>query len=231
MINIITSFYVSKSIERQKEINNSLTNNLIFSSVKNKHLFVDNKESSNYLLQHFSTNQNYIKIKTINLGRQPFYSDLFEYANLLENEICMICNSDIWLSNIENNILINILNNNLIYSLTRHENDLSCPLINDYRGSHDAFIFKSSLTNDIIKHLKFYQNIWGSENVVLYELKKYGYKILNPCKQIIIIHEHKSNIRNQNRKRINTGDYDGDNVFKIRSEFSKPCFINLNKYA
>ena len=51
------------------------------------------------------------------------------------------------------------------------------------------------------------QQLWitfveRSENVLLYEFKKLGYKIYNPCKQIIIVHEHKSNVRDHGRKRI-----------------------------
>ena len=58
--------------------------------------------------------------------------------------------------------------------------------------------------------IQFYQNVWGSENVLLYELIKLDYNIYNPCKDIIIVHEHQTDIRNQGRIRINMGDYDGD---------------------
>ena len=73
------------------------------------------------------------------------------------------------------------------------------------------------------------QNVWGSENVVLYELNKVKYKLYNPCIQIKIIHEHKSGIRNRGRKRINRGDINGDGIFSIRSHSVKPHYL-LPKY-
>ncbi len=131
----------------------------------------------------------------------------------------MISNSDIWLKEIKKDNLINILKqqNDIVYSLTRHEYDNSCPLINNYQGSHDVFMFKSPINPDIIKYIKHPQNVWGSENVLLYELKRFCYKLYNPCKSIIIIHEHKSGERNANRIRINRGDTYVDNQYKVRS--------------
>ena len=110
-----------------------------------------------------------------------------------------------------------IKNKKVVYSLTRHEHDFSCPLIDKYRGSHDVFIFESPLNDQLIKHVQFVQSVNGSENVMLYELNKYGYNLYNPCKQILIVHEHKSNFREPNRPRINLGGFDGDNIYSIRS--------------
>ena len=45
------------------------------------------------------------------------------------------------------------------------------------------------------------------------------------CKQIIIVHEHKSELREQNRKRINRGDYDGDGKYNIRSRVCYPVML------
>ena len=112
----------------------------------------------------------------------------------------MVTNSDIYIDSCDIN-LINKLNNqnNLLYALTRHEYDMTCPLINDYHGSHDSFIFKSPLNNISIETLKFPQNVWGSENKLISELYKQHVLIKNPCRQIKIVHLHKSNIRENNR--------------------------------
>lgn len=88
-------------------------------------------------------------------------------------------------------------------------------------------ILYHKLINLIIKHIKHKQNLWGSENVVLYELNKVNYKLYNPCIQIKIIHEHESEIRNVDRKRINMGDINGDGIFSIRSCCVKPCYVKL----
>ena len=201
MINLITSFYLSKNIERQLELDNTLINNINCNYISKIYLFLDNEECSIYL-NKLIEDQN--KIVIIKIGSQPLYSDLFEYANTLLNEICMISNSDIWLKAINNEDLISKLNNtNTVYSLTRYEHDNTCPLIDNYMGSHDVFMFKSPINSNIIKNIQHPQNVWGSENVLLYELTKLNYKIYNPCKSIIIIHEHKSNERNEDRIRIN----------------------------
>ena len=137
----------------------------------------------------------------------------------------MISNSDIWLKEIKKDYLINTLQqtNNIVYSLTRYEYDNSCPLIDDYMGSHDVFMFKSPINSDIIRRINHPQNVWGSENVLLFELNKFGYKIYNPCRSIIIIHEHKSGERNDDRVRINNGDTYVDGQYNVRSLCVAPC--------
>ena len=136
------------------------------------------------------------KIRTILLNRQPLYSDLFKYANNLKGQICMISNADIWLKTLDKD-LINLIqtNDKLVYTLTRHEHDEKRPLIDRYRMSHDCFIFKSPINSNILDNINFIQNKLGSENVVVCELLKFNYKIYNPCKDIVIIHEHASGIR------------------------------------
>ena len=91
----------------------------------------------------------------------------------------MISNSDIWLKSVEDAKLLDYMRSqqSLMYSITRYEFDTTCPLIDTYRGSHDAFIFKSPVSETILKHIKFPQNVWGSENVLLYEINKLKYTI------------------------------------------------------
>jgi len=221
MINLITSFYLSKNIERQKELDDTLINNNNCIYISKIHLFLDNEECSEYLNKLINDRS---KIVIIKIGYQPLYSDLFQYANTLPNEICMISNSDIWLKEIKKDYLINTLQekHNIVYSLTRHEHDNSCPLIDNYLGSHDVFMFKSPINSNIIKRINHPQNVWGSENVLLYELQKFA-RIYNPCRSIIIVHEHKSGERNNDRIRINDGDTYINGQYNIRSLCVPPC--------
>ena len=78
----------------------------------------------------------------------------------------------------------------------------SHPLHPPYGFSHDCFIFRSPLDKLDLNKLKVKQNVWGSESLVLQELKKKEYITRNPCKHIIIIHEHQSDIREKNRGNI-----------------------------
>ena len=227
-IEIITSFYMPKNEDRFKELVKSLEKNLNSQFVSYIHLFVDNNKCIDYLKKKFN-NLFYSKIIICKVGKQPLYSDLFMYSNTLKNKICMIINSDIWLHSIHNIKILNKIDENkkVIFSITRHEHNFSYPLISKYQGSHDAFIFKSPINTSIIKHLKHKQNVWGSENVVLYELNKLKYKLYNPCLQIKIIHEHKNLSRDINRKRINRGDINGDGIFSVRSHVVKPCVMKI----
>jgi hypothetical protein len=225
-LELITSFYISNNENRNKELDYCLKKNLECNFISKIHLFIDNALVLEHLNIMYPTLINN-KICIISEYKQPKYSDLFQYANKLKNNLCIICNSDIWFSNDSNVDIFSIIENNMnvIFSLTRYEYDNTKHLIDNYQGSHDAFIFKSPLNIELPKHLNFYQNILGSENVVLYELFKYNYKVYNPCFQIKIIHEHASQIRNYKADRINRGDYDGDNIYKVRSKCAPPIFI------
>ena len=222
-VEIVTSFYCTNYKERLDELIKALDNNLSHKYINNIHLFVDDSKCIDFLKDRYKLIfEN--KIKICGIGKQPLYSDLFSYCNNLKGKICMITNSDIWLYNITNINCLNKLKSqstSTCFSLTRHEHDFNTTSINNYVGSHDAFLFIAPINNQIIKHVRHKQNVWGSENVVLYELNKLGYIIYNPCKEIIIIHEHKSGFR-KTVERINNGDYDGDNKYKIRSFIVKP---------
>jgi hypothetical protein len=165
-------------------------------------LFVDDTQSYYKLFSIFKEYIDNGKIVIASSGNgMALYYDFFKYAiTVLSGKICMVTNSDIYIHNCDIN-LVNNLKENMIYALTRHEHDLSCPHINNYHGSHDSFIFRSPL-NISIENLKFPQNVWGSEAKLLEILYNQSITIKNPCKQIIIVHLHKSNIRESSREWI-----------------------------
>ena len=99
MINIITSFYISKyssdlDSERSNELISALLFNINLDIVEKIHLFVDDEES----LSKLNEITNSDKIKVIGLKKRPKYNDFFNY--ILENipdKICMLINSDIYI--------------------------------------------------------------------------------------------------------------------------------------
>jgi hypothetical protein len=201
MINIISTFYVSKysshlDIERSKELEASLKNNFNSPLIEKIHLFVDDNDAVSKLKSLFGDSN---KIHIIAVGKKPKYTDFFNYIlNYLPNNICMIINSDIYLHSCDLNILNKLNDNKIVYALTRHEYDMSCPLINEYYGSHDAYIFNSKfLSQNIInQHTNFYQNFPGIESRIIKSFYDEGYTVYNPCKQILIVHLHKTQLRN-----------------------------------
>lgn len=196
MLNIITSFYIPRNdLARENELKKTLNNNLLNSIVKKIHLFLDKQEDEDYIKSLPQEKQE--KIKIIEIGKQPLYSDLFNYANTLLNEICMISNGDIWIQNTQIPFFFSLLNKNFIFALTRHEMDGKCYFAEDSIDSYDVFIFKSQLNPVLQKMVVHKQNMWGSENRVIDALIDLKYKVINPCLQFKIIHEH--DMKRQNR--------------------------------
>jgi hypothetical protein len=212
MINLVTSFFNkndSNYNERNKEFITALSNNLSCDYFEKIHLFIDDKYSESILDTIIKKENKVNKVTKIFLKKQPTYQDFLKYANdNLKNKIVMVSNSDIYLSKCDNNLIEKcICQKNNIFALTRFENENYKPLIDKYQGSHDSFIFKSPINYNIIEQSNFVQNVWGSENVLIWLFHKHNYKILNPCNQIKIIHVHKSDVRPQDRIRINNKEY------------------------
>ena len=197
MINLITSFFRPGNIERLNELMTCFKNNIDCQYIKKIYLFMESKEDIEFLKQEIKITRN--KIQLILWNKQPFYSDYLNLANQLKGEICMISNADIWLKSCDTD-LINLVKTkkNIGYALTRHEFDMSSRLIDifsPYQMSFDSFIFKSPIYIDL-KLISHQQNRMGSENVFKRELEKTNISFFNPCKDIVIVHEHKSKLRN-----------------------------------
>jgi hypothetical protein len=207
MIHLITSFYViSKkddiSLKRNKEILDCLKKNMENPIIKKIHLFVDDINALNIAIETNINNKLYI----IDIGKQPLYSDLFEYTiDNLKNEICMISNSDIYLYHCDLNCLNRIENN--IFALSRYEHDFTCPIIDNRWGSYDSFIFRSPLKKDFLKNINHPQNVAGSDDSIVNNLVDNGYILYNPCFQIKIVHLHESGLRTYNEIKIAHGKY------------------------
>ena len=226
MINLITSFFRPNQQQRVDELIKCLQENIKNDNIEKIHLFFEKQEDIDYLknvLSNDNTNNDFKdtmeqlqfklnrmensiklleeqginnKIQIILFNEQPLYSDFFEYANKLKGKICMISNSDIWLKNVDLDLIKLIqTKDKLMYALTRHESDGTCPLIDKYWMSHDSFIFKSPINYNIQGGMNHIQNKLGSENIIIIGLRKLGYRLFNPCKDIVIIHEHASGIR------------------------------------
>ena len=202
MINIISTFYASKYSSnldnlRSKELEACLVNNIASQFVEKIHLFIDDNEDLIRLKELTNESE---KVVVISVGIKPKYNDFFKYIlDNLENKICMITNSDIFLSEVNNEQLLRELENEKnMYALTRYEYDMSHPLIDNYCGSHDCYIFNSKFINKNIinEHTNFYQNFPGIETHIIKNFCDNGFRVFNPCKQIITIHLHKTQLRN-----------------------------------
>jgi len=190
--------------------------------VKKIHLFVDDDNALKVL-----NNINNSKIVVVKVGIHAKHSDYFVYAsNNLTNEVCMVANSDIIINKMDEKLLNKVNLNKICYALTRYEHDMSCPLILQYSGSHDAYIFKSSKLSNNIELINYYPNMIGIETRIIKYMIESGYQVYNPCKQIIIMHIHKSEVRNYAGDWIGLHKYGDYNFYK--SEWCiQPCTIDI----
>jgi len=173
--------------------------NILCPYIKKIYLFMESNEDIEYVKSKIDGPGN--KIQLILWNKQPTYRDYLNLANNLRAELCMISNADIWLKACDNSLL-DIINKRprIAYSLTRHEHNGKTPMIDGFCStmmSHDSFIFRSPIyVHGDIDHV---QNRPGSEHVFKYVLEKAGIHFLNPCRDIVIVHEHASSHRTYTR--------------------------------
>ena len=228
-MHIISTFYISKyasqlDTARSAELESCLLKNLSSPHVEKLHLFVDDNDALTRL-NELSNHSD--KIAVIDVGKKPTYSDFFRY--ILENmpdKICMITNADIYLHEVDDALITRLSTQKLMYALTRYEYDMSSPLIDPYHGSHDAYIFNSAFIDGgiINEHTEFYQNVLGIESRVVKTFCDIGFRVLNPCRQIKIVHLHKTELRNYANEWCGLHNW-GDFEFQCRSCWWVPPVI------
>jgi hypothetical protein len=197
---LLTSFYYPKNKKREEELVLTLKNNLSKNFINKINLYITENDYEKFKKNNFEKNKNYDKINFILKNYQPTYKEFFMVASEFDNKIICICNSDIEFD-INNIAILNKLNGNKCYFLTRHESNNTKPLIENFGGSHDAFIFKSNiLKNNIINkdlsYINYIQNTPGIEALLtIFCIEQLNYKIFNPCFEIKLLHHHKSAYR------------------------------------
>jgi hypothetical protein len=196
-MNLLTFYYKTENEERQKEIDLCLINNTKNNLIKKIYLFNDKY----YDLDFVKDNSKIIQVihEPIFLGRYT-YKQLINFSNIyLENEICIMANSDIFFDNTLK-YLTNYNFNNKFLALTRYEYDTNQLYIGG-KSSQDTWIFKSPYLGNT-NELNFCFGIPGCDNSLTYFVHKNNYIIYNPSLTIKSWHVHKSNIRtysNNNR--------------------------------
>lgn len=198
---------------RQHEINVCFMWNLNNPIIEKIHILVEKQEDIQYytdLIQKYTHRADY----TFHVfGKQPLYADLVRYVNdtIPPNKIVCIQNSDVYFSHdIQPDFLKEAVKEDTVVTLTRHEeqnpatsvfhhnadcNETTCPLIYNYMGSHDSFLFRTPVPTDFpYKNVEVPQNIFGGEAVFLKAWKDTGKKLINPCFDIKIIHKHNQRV-------------------------------------
>ena len=214
---ILTSFYYSNNENRQNEIVTTLKNNLSKSFISKINLFITNSDYIKFIKTELYIKNNN-RINFIIKNSQPTYKDIFLTARQFRDKIICVCNSDIELS-INNMSILHKLDDDTSFFITRHEHDNSKPLIENYCGSHDAFIFtgnslKKKILDKDLNNINYTQNTLGIESLLsLFFIEELKYKIYNPCYEIKLTHHHKTIYRTYNNNRVGyTSTYKKDTI-------------------
>jgi len=185
LINLFTTYYNPKNIDREKELNSC-----IYINCKNDLI------SKVYLLSqiHKRDYLNDNKIIPIEIFERPKFIDLFNIINRVssENDINIIANTDIYFDD-SLSLLKNIELYNTCFALTRWDvwRDGRARLT-ELDDSQDCWIFKGKI-KDIIGNYSI--GVPGCDNRLAHEITESGYYLLNPSISIKTYHLHISSFR------------------------------------
>ena len=197
---LITQFYIDKDNRRQREIIDTLKNNVNNKNIDKILLFnerIYNKNEMNLNDGHME------KIEQINIGKRLKFNDIFNYIenNKLKGYI-IIANSDIFFYyNLYILFKTNLINEKKIFSLLRFEHNKRGNNIFGPRGdSQDTWIFHSNynIKKEQSKIFNFELGIPGCDNHIIYLFMMLGYKVYNEPYIIRTYHNHESQKRNYN---------------------------------
>lgn len=196
---------------RQVEIDECFLRNIHHPLIQRVHILCESQAAYIYFQRIASAYKN-MKCIFILHGKQPTYAEMLNYvkAAIPSNRIVCIQNSDIYIDHsVSREFLESTMTYNTVVALTRHEHtdDLhsvcdvtTCPLIWDYMGSHDTFLFKTPIPETFsVETLHYPQNVYGGETLFMKAWKDSGKTLFNPSFDIRIFHRH--------RHRVTFGSY------------------------
>ena len=207
---LITTFYLPKDEEREKEIHKCLKINC-------DNPFIEKIILLNDKIYDLPIKENHQKIQQVIISNSPNYKLRFDDAiNYINNskqcvgKICILSNSDIYFN--ETLAKINNTISNNVFALLRYDEDVSGKLTlysennKPRNNSQDCWIFKSPLkVNTNLLNFEF--GTLGCDNVFANIIYNSGIYISNPCYSIQSIHVHNSNYRTYNEHSRLTKNY------------------------
>ncbi|XP_064614322.1 uncharacterized protein LOC135478002 isoform X2 [Liolophura sinensis] len=211
---------------REKEYVDSLQKNIQLPTVSKIHIFSDQPQLLRRKLTSYDVSER--KLHFQQSSSNPTYRDLFTYvSDNLQRRLVFIVNADNFLGEGFDQVNISWWQTNpkTLYALTRHSLKTDnkeckmgpigyCDANGTYYGSHDGFMFclHNPLPQEFLKELAFPSHACGSENVVIWAVRKFlKFKVTNPCRRLVIYHNHCTNMRapDSQRARVNVGGKSG----------------------
>ena len=248
-VHVITTFFKGSYHDRRfKEIMATLVSNLENPSIAAVHLLCQGADPRQYLPTEVTTvliEKNLdSKLVLSFVHRQPTYRNMFEYVNrnLQRGSVAVVTNADIYFGQDIKCAIGPSLDQlekkpssgRVAIALTRRHSPLckgkadhqsTYDLCETYVGSHDSFILAPPIARSVVLHTAHTQNQgFGAENIVIYELRKAGYKVFNPCYNIHGFHFHCSPERHYALHIINKDPPRPGSAYPIR-RFSCPVTV------
>lgn len=212
MFHLITTYYKSIEPEREAENLECLKENINNPLIEGIHLFLQGNDYPEILDVER-------KLKYVNFGKRPFFSDLFAFANTIENnKIRIVSNSDIYFDNTLK-YSKDILDKSDVLALTRWDSlgNGNLEFYNNYK-SQDVWIFNKRIKSTIGK---FHIGRHGCDNRLIFEFNDNKYKVTNPSFSIRAIHLHRSDLRSY----FNDPNYE---YVKAPYGYVLPRYLNKN---
>jgi hypothetical protein len=203
-IHLILTFFPALEPSRNAELQQSLRANFNNPYVDMLHIFIDGNTTSEAvpLPKRYSGK----RVQIIYQRQQPTYADLVLYANAhLPGQIAIVMNGDcVFTDTVQ---LFHQMPPDHVYGLSRRQSQ-EVPYANceddsvsykdqcrHYTGSHDAFGFVPPLSTSLVDDLHYHQNLWGADPLTISVFKRAKFTVLNPCFDIVLLHNHCSNWR------------------------------------
>lgn len=203
-IHLIFTFFPALEPSRNAELEQSLHANLNNPYVDMLHIFID----GNTKAEAVPLPKRYIgkRVQLIYQEQQPTYADLVMYANAhLPGQIAIVMNGDcVFTDTVQ---LFHQMPSDNVYGLSRRQSQevayANCEddsvsykdQCRHYTGSHDAFGFVPPLAVSLVDDLHYHQNLWGADPLTISVFKRAKFTVLNPCFDIVLLHNHCSNWR------------------------------------
>jgi hypothetical protein len=188
MIRLYINYYNDKNLDRQKEIITCLNNNMSNNLYDEIHILHNDNELPS--VTHPKISQHIIK------GR-PTFGDFFDLVIPVakDTDITIFMNSDCYLSEKNLKLIVDNLKEDTVYCMGRWDADKNNKLQPFHKEhSQDAWCFRGVIRRPDTSN--FFLGILGCDNRLAWELRNVGYKLINPARDIKLIHLHNSGIRN-----------------------------------
>ena len=200
---------------RMSEVTDCLQRNLNHKYIAFVHVLVLREETITYLRMLDLVNSDKLIIHKTKETPTMKHEIMYASKYLLKKTV-IISHQDNYLANGWERVDFKALRTTkLMYALTRHYPPSKCPATlsaahcgpeNPYMGSHDTFVFyvNEAIPDHELVDIDVAPNMSGIENILMWVFRKrLGYRVINPCKILIVYHNHCVSIREVGRERIN----------------------------